>query len=543
MAEPEGARPAPPPPEPPRGLAEPVARRSRPSLVWFIPLVAAVIGSWMGLKALAERGPTITISFHSAEGLEPGQTRIRHKGVEIGKVTAVNLSSDFKETVATAEMASGTDPLLNAGTRFWVVRAQIGSRGISGLGTIVSGAFIDMVPGPGGPEAHAFRGLETPPILPPQPPGVVIELRAERLGSLNIGSPVTYRQIRVGEVAGFELDPDARQVILKIAVQAPYHDLIGANTRFWDAGGVDLNLDAGGLRLHTDSLVQLLLGGIALDIPEGPNPPAAPGHLFTLYPDSAKAHESVYRDSQLFVLNFSESVRGLVPGAPVEFRGVKVGQVESFRLEFDPRELEPRIPVLVALEPGRFESAGGSGKHLQGLETLVARMVRKGLRAQLKTGSLLTGSLLVDLDFHPRAAPRALARSNGYPQIPTLPSSMVALLDNLGRFAERLQDLPVEEVFDQARRTLPELRETLKQAGGLMDRLDRETLPAAQATLARAQAALGALERTLRADSPAQEDLHRALDEFAQAARSLRDLADSLERHPESLIRGKGRTP
>ena len=530
------AEPGPPAPE----LARPVLRWRRPSLVWFIPLVAAVIGAWMAVKALSERGPTITITFQSAEGLEAGQTRIRHKGVEVGKLTAVSLTPDFNQAVATAEMASGTGPLLTAGSRFWVARARIGSNGVSGLGTILSGPYIDLDPGPPGPPARAFHGLETPPVRPPQAPGEVIELRAEKLGSLTIGSPVTFRQIRVGEVAAFDLDPDGHSVVIKALIQAPYNGLIRMNTRFWDSGGVDASLDTSGLRLHADSVATLLLGGIALDYPDGPSQAAPADQVFTLFPSQEKAHEQVSADRRLFVLNFDESVRGLARGAPVEFRGVKVGQVEGFKLELRTRDLEARVPVLVALEPERF---GFTGARPPELEPMMARLVRKGLRAQLKPGSLLTGNLFVDLAFHPGAAPRGLTRAGGYPELPTLPSSLGALVDNLGRFAERLQRLPVAEVFAQLRDTLPQLRETLEQAKGLMGRLDRETLPQAQATLAQGQAALAGLERALRADSPVQGDLARALEDFAQAARALRDLADTLERHPEALIFGKGKQP
>ena len=521
-------------------LARPVLHWRRPSLVWFIPLVAALIGAWMAVKALSERGPTITITFQSAEGLEAGQTRIRHKGVEVGKITAVTLTPDFSQAVATAEMASGTGPLLTAGSRFWVARARISSNGVSGLGTILSGAYIDLDPGPPGPPARAFHGLETPPVRPPQAPGEVIELRAEKLGSLTIGSPVTFRQIRVGEVAAFDLDPDGHSVVIKALIQAPYNGLVRVNTRFWDSGGVDASLDTSGLRLHADSVVTLLLGGIALDNPDGPAQAAPADQVFTLYPSAEKAHEPVFGERRLFVLNFADSVRGLARGAPVEFMGVKVGQVESLKLEFRTRDLVARIPVLVALEPERF---GFTGPREPEAEVLLARMVRKGLRAQLKPGSLLTGNLYVDLAFHPEAGAARLTRAAGYPELPTLPSSLGALVDNLGRFAERLQRLPVEEVFDQLRRTLPQLRETLEQAKALIGRLDRETLPQAQATLAQGQAALAALDRALRADSPVQTDLAQALQDFAQAARALRDLADTLERHPQALIFGKGKQP
>jgi paraquat-inducible protein B len=353
---------------------------------------------------------------------------------------------------------------------------------------------------------------------------------------------VTFRQIHVGEVEGFDLDPEGQSVLIKILVNAPYHNLIHRNTRFWDSGGVDLGLDASGVRLHADSLLQIILGGIAFENPASleSSEPAPAGQGFTLFPSHDKAYEPAYLDRHYFVLNFDESLRGLARGAPVEFRGMKVGEVQDFKLEFRAKELEGRIPVLIALEPERFAFKGAQG---QSMEDLMAGMVRKGFRAQLKTGSLLTGNLFVDLNFFPRAAARTMTRSGSNPEIPTIPSSMGALLENLTRVSERLQKLPLEEIAGELRTTLPALRETLQQTKALMARLDTETAPQAKATLAQAQTTLAALERTLGSDSPTQTELRTALDEFAKAARSLRNLADTLERHPESLIFGKGKTP
>jgi paraquat-inducible protein B len=523
-------------------LPEPALRRRRPSLVWFIPLVAAAIGAWIALKTYAEHGPTITITFQSAEGLEAGQTRIKHKDVEVGRVTAINLSPDFSHVEVTAELKRGAYALLSENTRFWVVRARISTNGISGLGTLLSGAYIGMDPGPRGKAQHDFIGLEIAPILTPSLPGTLVELRAEKLGSLNIGSPVTFRQIHVGEVVGFDLDPDGQSVLIKVQVNAPYDGLLHRKTRFWDAGGMDLSIDASGVRLHSDSLVQVLLGGIAFENPAGPesSDPAPAGQTFALFPSHDKAYEQVYQDRHFFVLDFDESLRGLAKGAPVEFRGMKVGQVEDFKLSFQAKDLEGRIPVLVALEPERFAFTGGHG---ESMEELMARMVRKGLRAQLKVGSLLTGNLFVDLAFFPQAPARAVTRSGGYPEIPTYPSSVGALVENLTRLADRLQKLPLEQVAEEVRTTIPALRETLQQTKALMARLDAETAPQVKATLAQAQTTLAALERTLGPDSSTQSDLRNALDEFAKAARSLRNLADTLERHPESMIFGKGKNP
>jgi paraquat-inducible protein B len=528
-------------PEPMEELPKPAERRRRPSLVWLIPLVAAAIGCWIALKAYTEHGPTIRITFQNAEGLEAGQTRIKHKDVEVGRVTAINLSPDFSHVVVTAELKREVDAHLSENTRFWVVRARIGSTGISGLGTLLAGAYIGMDPGPLGKTQRDFKGLETAPIITPTTPGALVELRAEKLGSLNVGSPVTFRQIRVGEVEGFDLEPDGQSVLIKVQINAPYHKLVHRNTRFWDAGGVDLSVDANGLKLRSDSLVQLFMGGVAFENPVSLDADLAPtSQPFTLFSTHDKAYEEVYLDRHLFVLYFDESVRGLTRGAPVEFRGMKVGEVVDFRLEFQSREMEGRIPVLIALEPERFAFKERNGEPF---DLLMARMVRKGFRAQFKTGSLLTGNLFVDLGFFPQAPVRTLARSGSYFEIPTMPSTMGALVENLARVAERLQKLPLEELAGELRATFPALRETLQQTKALMARLDTETAPQAKATLVQAQTTLAALEKALGSGSPVQGDLHQALDEFTQAARALRNLADTLERHPESMIFGKGKKP
>jgi paraquat-inducible protein B len=520
--------------------------RRRPSIVWLIPLVAAFIGIWMAVRAYAETGPTITITFLSAEGLEAGQTRIRHKDVEIGKVTAISLSRDVSHVVVKAEMKREAAGLLSENSRFWVVRARFGTAGISGLGTLLSGAYIDMDPGAPG-EATIFtrdyKGMETPSIDTSQRPGALFKLRAEKLGSLNIGSPVHFRQIRVGEVAGFDLEKQGTAVSIKVFINAPYSTLVRTDTRFWDSGGMDLTVDANGLRMRSDSLVDLLIGGIAFENPMSleVSGAAPPGQVFPLYSSHEKIYEKVVINRHYYVVNFNESVRGLMRGAPVEYQGIQVGQVEDFKLEFHSGNLEGKIPVLIALEPERFSVVGPKGASTK---TLVQALVKRGLRAQLKTASLLTGSLFVDLGFHPETPIRTMGLYGKYEEIPAIPSTMGAMTSmvaNLTKFSERLQKLPLEEVVGELRASLPVLRETLKEAKGLMARLDQKTVPQAEATLAQGQATLATLEKTLRSDSPTQSDLRSALEEFNKAARALRDLVETLERHPESLIFGKGK--
>ena len=516
------------------------------SVIWLVPAVAALIGCWMTVKAFTDRGPTVILKFQSGEGLEPGQTRIRAHAVEIGKVGDIKLSPDGAGVLVTADLYHDAYALLAAHSRFWVVRARISSSGITGMGTLISGAYIGFDPGPPDPPdtrpPRAFTGLETPPILTLNRPGRLVKLQAARLGSLNIGSPVHFRQIQVGEVVGSDLREDGRSVTITAFINAPYDALVNLETRFWDAGGVQLSVEANGLRLRSDSILDLMIGGISFEngIGLAPAGPVPAGHVFNLYPDHDRIHDHMDLETRQFVLIFKDSVRGLSRGAPVEYRGIKVGQVEDLTLAFPASHPEGLIPVLISLEPERFKVEGGAPEEV---DRIVGQLVQRGLRAQLKMGSLLTGSLFIDLTFHPESPRRSLGQHGAFAEIPTLPSSMGALAEKLTRFADRLEKLPIEDLVAQVRANLPVLKATLQQAQALMAHVDRSTLPEVEATLNQARATLAGLNRVLSSDSPAQADLLQALEQFSQAARAVKDLADTLERHPESLLRGKGDQP
>jgi paraquat-inducible protein B len=297
--------------------------------------------------------------------------------------------------------------------------------------------------------------------------------------------------------------------------------------------------------VRSESLTDILLGGIAFENPVSldASERVSKGHVFTLYPNHDAITEKVIQNRRHFVLHFNESVRGLTRGAPVEYQGIKVGEVEDFKLEFHADTLEGKIPVLIAIEPERFAVVGGRASTLdaKAMDATVQQLVKRGLRAQLKPASLLTGSMFVDLAFSPLPVPKALGRHGKYPEIPTMPSTMTAMVDNLARLAERLQKLPLEQIVGEVRAALPALKDALEKASALMARLDAETAPQAKATMAQAQATLATLDQTLRADSPTQQDLRRALEEFAKASRALRELAETLERQPEALVFGKGK--
>jgi paraquat-inducible protein B len=508
------------------------------SLVWLVPVVAALIGGWLVYKALSEKGPTITITFETAEGLEAGKTKIKFKEVEIGQVEDIDISKDLSHVIVTAELKKRASEYLSENTRFWVVRARVAAGGVSGLGTLFSGAYIGIDPGEPGKPARSFKGLEIPPVITAGLPGAHFNLKGDTLGSLDIGSPVYYRQIKVGQVVAYEMEKDGTAVDFQIFIHAPHHKFVRQNTRFWNASGLDVALDASGIRVNTESLVTLMVGGIAFDTPVEPQPAAAAreGDTFKLYENLEKSLEEAHVQKRPWVLYFEGSVRGLSVGAPVDFRGIEIGRVIDIVLEFDWEKLAFRIPVLVEIEPQRIYWVGKQTvDRREGMDFLV----EKGLRAQLKQGSLLTGQLYVALDMYPDAPPAKVVWGEPYPELPTIPTPMEEITRNVTKIVEKFEKIPLEEIGNDLRDTMANLNKTTGELQKLVQNLDARVVPAANATLEQAKKTLIKVDRLLNAESPTGHELKRALGELAKAARNISILVDYLERHPESLVFGK----
>ena len=561
-------------------------RRRQISIVWVVPLVALLIGAWLVYKALSEKGPVITIAFKSAEGLEAGKTKIKFKDVELGQVTQINLSSDLSQVVVTAELVKQTEEFLSANTRFWVVRARVAAGQVSGLGTIFSGAYIALDPGKAGLPTSHFVGLENPPVVTTDLPGRHFVLEASTLGSLDISTAVYYRQVKVGQVVGYKLEEDGRAVTVKIFVNAPFDTYVRKNTRFWNASGLDIVVDANGIRVNTESVVTILLGGIAFDTPANlePGDPAEPNEVFRLYETKEKTFEKTYAGKKRWLLQFSGSVRGLTVGSPVEFRGIRIGQVLDINLEYNSKEEAFRIPVLVELEPERIKIIGD--RDLNDPKKMNDYLVEQGLRAQLKTGSLITGQLYVELDFHPEAPPAKIVWEGRYPQIPTVPTSMEEITTSLTQLMKKLEKLPIEQIGTDLRDTIqgakqlvvsselqesvrslnetitqaqkfaaalntviaPELKssvanlnQTLQRTRQLAENFNATVVPELGATLQEAQSTLKSIQGSVSKDSPLYYELMRVFKELSEAARSIRLVADYLERNPDALNYGKGK--
>ena len=521
------------------GAAQAVVKPKKSvSIVWIVPLVAILIGGWLVYKAITEKGPTITITFQNAEGLEAGKTKIKFKDVEVGQVEDIHLSPDLSQVIVTAQLTRDAKEYLTENTRFWVVRARVAGGGVSGLSTLFSGAYIGMDPGKPGKTARSFKGLDTQPIVTTDLPGRHFVLKAERLGSLDVGKPVYFRQIKVGQVVAYEMEKDGQDVDIKIFIHAPHHERIRENTRFWNAGGLDVSVDAGGIKVNTESFVAIMIGGIAFENPKNsePGPAAQEGEIFRLYDRREDIYKKTYVRKTRWLLHFEGSVRGLSVGAPVKFKGITIGEVLDLKLEFDNDAIAFRIPVEIEIEPERIAMTGKQTiDRKRGNEILV----EKGLRARLKQGNLLTGQLFIDLDMYPDEPPRKIVYGGKYPELPTIPTPIEEITRGITKIVEKLEKLPLEQIGKDLRDTLAHLNKAAEQLLNLMQNLDEKVAPAATATLERSQTTLIKLDRLLSAESPTGYELKRALSELADAARNISVLADYLGRHPESLVFGK----
>ncbi|GAB1616791.1 intermembrane transport protein PqiB [Pseudomonas sp. NGC7] len=524
------------------GQAQVRTRRFSVSLVWIVPILALLVGASLVVRNWMEQGPVISISFRSGEGLVAHKTQVRYRSVVIGEVTSVELAADHKSVVAKVELSKEAESFATESARYWVVRPRIGAGGISGVDTLLSGSFIGADAGESKKPAKTFVGLESPPAITYGEKGKRFVLSANDLGSLDIGSSIYFRRIQVGEVVSYALQPDGRGVDIDVFVQAPYDAFVTLDTRFWNASGIDMQIGANGLKVETQSLSSILMGGLAFGTPEyaAAAEAAADQQAFELFVDRDAALAPPTGSPQYLRLRFDQSMRGLTVGAPVEFKGVEFGRVTSITLDYDPQKQIFPVVVDAAIYPKRlgpvhqkmlkvFNHAEGDAA---GARRLIGTFVEHGLRAQARSGNLITGQMYISLDFYPDAPKVAFDMSAEPIVIPTVPGSLEKLQEQLQGVVERIGKLPLESIAGNLDGTLRELRSAAK-------RVDGQTLPGLTTTLDELQKTLRTANSAISENSPQREKLGDTLQELERMSRSLRDLADYLGRHPESLIRGR----
>jgi paraquat-inducible protein B len=543
--------------EPERAPDLPEARlqlRAPFQLVWLIPVVAAIIAGFLAWRAIAGRGPTITITFQTGEGLTAGQTKVRHKAVDLGTVESVKLSPDLSRVNISVAMIREATPVLTDHARFWVVRPRLSLSSISGLETVLSGPFIAMDPGvAGGQPARTFTGLEEPPAIRSDQPGTAFVLQAERIGSLASGSPVFYRDVAVGEVLNYDFDPRGGNVTIPIFVRAPFDKYVHEGSNFWNASGLSIDLGAQGVQVRMESLLAALTGGVAFDTPAGAedSPVSKPGARFPLFRDAAAAAAAGYRERIPFLAYFAGSVRGLAVNAPVDLYGIQVGNVTDIRLEIDPVGKNTRVAVRMEMQPERIVP----GVRVNPSDTLAAarNLVRRGLRAQLRSANLLTGQLYVATDFFTAAASAEITQEGDTIVLPTVPGGLESLTANLGEMVsnvnETLRALDAIASGPELKQALAALAGTLTGMQQLVHKVDTDADPMLRRLPAIAEGLEGAVERISRLAGSADagygtgsqfhRDVGHLLEQLSDTARSVRVLADYLDQHPEALLRGR----
>ena len=562
--------------------------RTRISVVWIIPLLAAVVAIGIAIQRIRSEGPTITIIFKAAQGIEAGKTVVKYKDVNIGQVSAVQLSPDYSKVEVTAKIAKSAAGLMVEDAKFWVVEPRVTLSGISGLGTLISGNYLGFEAGKSTKAQRQFTGLEVPPFITGGQPGRQFVLTADSLGSLGIGAPVYYHSLQAGQVIAYTLAGDGKAIEVTIFVNAPYDRYVTAETRFWNASGVDVSVGAGGVQVRTESLVALIAGGVAFDTPPFATraAPAAANAVFTLYRDQGTALKQPEALARHYVLYFTESLRGLSVGAPVTILGLPGGEVTAVGLDIDPATSSLRGRVEIVAFPERIvahlhaqQAAAGEAiaRSTRERQAFFERLVeQRGMRAQLRSGNLLTGQLFVAFDFFPNAARAKVDWSREPTVLPVVPSTATDLEAKLTSIVAKLDQLPYEAIGADLTKALAALNQTLQDADKAMAGIDTDVTPELKAVLAETRGALAtadgllknqahttfeelnaALAETRRAlatantvlqntdatllgkDAPGQQELRDALQEITRAARSLRVLGDYLERHPEALIWGK----
>ncbi len=510
-----------------------VSSRRRLPVIWLVPVLAVGLGIYMVIYTFMTEGPEITITFSTAQVIEAGRTKLSSLSVEVGLVETVVLNEDLDSVTVVARLDRENTKLLRDDTRFWVVRPRLGAGGISGLNTLLSGAYIELEPGSGPPSSQRdFVGLDDVPVTAVGTPGLGLVLVSDRAGAVSPGQPVLYHGYRVGRVETTMFDPDTGRVRHGVFIEEPFDKLVDRSTQFWDAGGIVVRTGAGGLLVDVESLQALLIGGVAFGVPEGvaATGPVESGAEFVLHRDRQSAAELSYVHSLEYVVAFTQSVRGLVPGAPVEYRGIRVGSVRAILIaplteaNARGRTAQP-IPVLITIEPGRI-GLGDTAEGVEQMLQIIDRGVRARMRASLESANLLTGALLISIDYYPEEEVGEIGTFAGYPTLPTISGGFERIERQVSALLEKLNDMPIEATVRELNRILNDLREVTGS-----DKF--QDLPAT------VTAVLETLKQDLQLispDSPPYDRLYRTITELNRTLQSADGLLRTLDEKPNSLI-------
>lgn len=517
------------------------------STIWIIPILALAMGAWMLYQHITSTGPEITLKMKTAEGIEVGKTEIRSLNVKVGTVTEVTLSHNYDYILVTARMNKDAERMLKKDTLFWVVKPRIGRDGVSGLETLLSGAYIQLQPGHEKEKREEFTVLDVPPVAPPDAKGLRVVLSNQEAGKLSVGDPVIYKGFTVGRVESTSFDVNTQKALYQLFIFEPYDSLVRTRSHFWLSSGVDLQLNAEGFNLRFGSLESLLTGGVTFDVPRGMDsgqPITKQMRRYRLFDDHKQVREGLYDEYLEFVMLFDESVRGLRARAPVEYRGIRIGTVMRVPMRMPTPDEDfsaTQIPVLVRIELGRvydsFEQVP-----VEILKTKLREEFKRGLRATLKTGSLLTGALYIDADFYPKDQANQPESFEGYDVFPTRQGGFAEVQKQVTDLLQKLNDLPLDDTLNSLNATLETSEKTLASAERVAASLDtllkqKDT----QALPKDIRDSLKQIQDTLNGfgpNSPMYSELQSALGQFEQVMTEFKPVLRQLNEKPNSLVFG-----
>ena len=522
-----------------------VSDKRKLPLVWIVPLVALLLGIYMIIHHFLTQGPEITITYLTANGIEAGKTKIKSLNVEVGIVEYVELNSDLNSVTLHARIARDQKHLLREDSKFWVVRPRIGTTGVSGLGTLLSGAFIELDPGIGQPGKRAFKGLEEPPVTPADTPGLHLNLLSKEAGSVSMGDPILYRGYQVGRVESTKLDEKDHKLHIRIFINSPFDSLVTSNTRFWNASGIEFDASARGVQLKTGSLESILIGGIAFDLPNGSSPgmPVKKDDQFKLYPDELSIHENPYKHYVEYLLLFETSVQGLAKGAPVTYRGIRVGTVEDISVKYIPLEMKGEggvaIPVLIRIEPGRF-TGEDTAESVALFENSIQKSIQRGGRATIKLANLVTGARMIVWNFFDDVEPATIGKFGEYRTLPTVSTGVEELQKKVSDLLDKLNELPLNTVLtdadtmiNQLTLTLENANHTVKDLNNILENQNTQQIPESiHAVLEELKSVL----KGLSPDSDFYQDLNESIKQLNATMRNIEALTYTMDTKPSSII-------
>lgn len=518
-----------------------VTSQKQLSAIWIIPILALAMGLWMLFQYVNSTGPKITLILPTADGLEVGKTQIKALNVNVGVITDITLSENYDHIVATAQMSKDAERMLREDTLFWVVKPRIGREGISGLDTLLSGAYIQLQPGKVSTSKAYFNVMDLPPVAPPDTKGLRLLLTSKEAGKLSVGDPVMYEGFTVGRVETTQFDVESKKAHYQLFVFAPYDKLVTSRTFFWLNSGVSLQLNAEGLEFSLGSVESLLKGGVTFGLLQEEDS----GQLITqqmtefrLFDDVKQIREGMYDDYIEFVMMFDESVRGLNPSAPVEYRGLRIGTVTKVPLRTRTSNIDintKRIPVLVRIELGRLYD-NFTAAELPALQQRMQDEFAKGLRASLKSGNIVTGALYIDMDYFSDEPTEQIARFDGYPVFPTKQGGFAEVQKQVTDLLRKVNQLPMDKTLLSLERTLQASERLLISAERILNKQEMQNLPVD------IQASLRQLEQTISGLSPEStvyHELEMTLVDLKQIMSQLKPVVEQINSKPNSLVFGQ----